>query len=95
VPSDVGARADHVVVHASTCRADAMLIEIDSISPIGPTFLKGWMITTEMVPSWSGKEAREHVQNKYGDGISQFGFTQEYLVEHERRMARGKGSAPL
>ncbi len=61
------------------------------IARIGP-FLKGWMITTEMVPSWSGSKAREHVQDKYGEGISQFGFTQEYLVEHERRMAKGNGS---
>jgi hypothetical protein len=55
-------------------------------------FLKGWMITTEMVPSWSGSEAREHVADKYGDGISQFGFTEEYMVEHERRMAMRNGS---
>jgi hypothetical protein len=55
-------------------------------------FLKGWMITTEMVPSWSGSEAREHVEDKYGDGISQFGFTEEYLVEHDRRMAIKNGA---
>jgi len=35
-------------------------------------FLKGWMITTEMVPSWSGRDAREHVRDKYGQGVSQF-----------------------
>jgi hypothetical protein len=50
------------------------------------------MITTEMVPSWSGKDAQEHVQDKYGDGISQFDFTGEYLVEHDRRMAMRNGS---
>ena len=54
-------------------------------------FLKGWMITTEMVPSWSGSKAREHVRDKYGEGISQFAFTQEYLVEHDRRTAIGSG----
>ena len=38
MPSNVGARAYHVVAHASTRRADAMLIEIDSISLIGPNW---------------------------------------------------------
>jgi hypothetical protein len=32
----VGVRANHVVPHASTYRAAVMLIEIDSISLIGP-----------------------------------------------------------
>jgi hypothetical protein len=50
-------------------------------------FLLGWMITTEMVVSWSGDTARQHVQRKYGAVISQFAFTEKYLAEHRRRMA--------
>jgi hypothetical protein len=71
-----------------TARMEDGMVIIARIVP----FLKGWMITTEMVPSWSGSKAREHVQDKYGEGISQFGFTQEYLVENDRRMAMGNGS---
>ena len=37
MPSEVDARADHVLPHASTRRAVVILIEIDSISLIGPT----------------------------------------------------------
>jgi hypothetical protein len=70
-----------------TARMKEGMVIIARIVP----FLKGWMMTTEMVPSWSGSEAREHVQDKYGEGISQFGFTEEYLVEHERRAAMRNG----
>jgi hypothetical protein len=51
-------------------------------------FLKGWMITTETVLSWSGDAAREQVQRKYGEHPSQFEFTRIYLAEHQRRMAK-------
>ena len=87
--SDLAGRNRYRVYETKgTARMEDGMVIIARIVP----FLKGWMITTEMVPSWSGKDAREHVQDKYGDGISQFGFTQEYLVEHERRMAMGNGS---
>jgi hypothetical protein len=66
-----------------TARMQQGMVIIARIVP----FLKGWMMTTEMVPSWSGRDAREHVQDKYGEGISQFDFTAEYLVEHQRRIA--------
>ena len=51
-------------------------------------FLKGWMITTEMVPSWSGNAAREQVKRKYGENPSQFEFTRRYLADHRQRMAQ-------
>jgi hypothetical protein len=66
-----------------TARMKQGMVIIARIVP----FLKGWMITTEMVPSWSGSGAREHVEDKYGDGISRFGFTEQYLVDQDRRMA--------
>ena len=86
--SDLAGRNRYCVYEAKgTARMQDGMVIIARIVP----FLKGWMITTEMVPSWSGSKAREHVRDKYGEGISQFAFTQKYLVEHDRRMAIRNG----
>lgn len=51
-------------------------------------FLKGWMITTEVVISFAGSAARERVQRSYGVTIPQFTFARKY---HEDRKARRQG----
>ena len=48
-------------------------------------FLKGWMITTEMVVSFSGGAVREQLQKSYGTTISQFTFVQKYHEDRKRR----------
>jgi len=48
-------------------------------------FLKGWMITTEMVVSFSGGAVREQLQKSYGMPISQFSFVQKYHEDIKRR----------
>jgi hypothetical protein len=49
-------------------------------------FLKGWMITTESVVSFSGSEARERLQTSYGIAIRQLSFARKYHEETKRRM---------
>jgi hypothetical protein len=50
-------------------------------------FLKGWMITTEMVVSFSGRAVREQLQKSYGMPVSQFTFVQKYHDDGKRRRA--------
>ena len=48
-------------------------------------FLNRWMITTEMVVSFSGGAVREQLQKSYGTTISQFTFVQKYHEDRKRR----------
>ena len=48
-------------------------------------FLKGWMITTEVVVSFSGSAARERLKKYYGVTIPQFTFVQKYHKDRKRR----------
>jgi hypothetical protein len=50
-------------------------------------FLKGWMITTEVVVSFSGGDVREKLEKSYGVTIPQFTFVQRYHAERKRRMS--------
>ena len=50
-------------------------------------FLKGWMITTEVVVSFSGGEVREQLKKSYGVTIPQFTFVHKYHEDRKRRMA--------
>jgi hypothetical protein len=50
-------------------------------------FLNGWMITTEVVVSFSGGAVREQLQKSYGVTIPQFTFVQKYHEDRKRRMA--------
>jgi hypothetical protein len=49
-------------------------------------FLNGWMITTEVVVSFSGDAVREQLQKSYGVTIPQFTFVQKYHEDRKRRM---------
>jgi hypothetical protein len=49
-------------------------------------FLKGWMITTEIVVSFSGSEAREKLPRSYGIAIPQLSFVRKYHEDRKRRM---------
>jgi len=49
-------------------------------------FLNGWMITTEVVVSFSGDAVREQLQKSYGVTIPQFSFVQKYHEDRKRRM---------
>ena len=49
-------------------------------------FLKGWMITTESVISFSGSEVREQLQRAYGIAIPQLSFVRKYHEDRKRRM---------
>jgi hypothetical protein len=50
-------------------------------------FLKGWMITTESVISYSGRNVRERLQKAHGTTIPQLVFVQRYNEDRKRRMA--------
>ena len=49
-------------------------------------FLKGWMLTTESIVSFSGSGLRDRLQQAYGVVIPQFLFVQKHLEDHRRRM---------
>jgi hypothetical protein len=49
-------------------------------------FLNGWMITTEIVVSFSGSEVREQLQRSYGIAIPQLSFVRRYHEDRQRRM---------
>ena len=51
-------------------------------------FLKGWMITTETMLSFSGSGIRDRLQQAYGVAIPQLLFVQKHLEDHRRRMAK-------
>jgi hypothetical protein len=49
-------------------------------------FFNGWMITTEVVVSFSGNAVREQLQKSYGVNVPQFTFVHKYLEDRKRRM---------
>ena len=58
-------------------------------------FLKGWMITTETILSFSGSGVRDRLQQAYGVAIPQFLFVQKHLrrpqtADGQRLIARPK-----
>ena len=55
-------------------------------------FLKGWMITTEMVVSFAGGSVREKLKESYGITLSQFAFAQRYHEDRKRRMVSRSNS---
>jgi len=78
----VGENRYRVYEHKGTTSIKEGSVLIGRIVP----FLKGWMITTESVVSFSGSEVREQLQRSYGIAIPQLSFVRRYHEDRKRRM---------